>query len=62
MSKPNKKGKVATLESEFEREYQKIVEEIDIHRVVPEHQSLVQPSPFRPIQTFTTYSAYEDPI
>ncbi len=47
---------------DMEREYQHIVGIPDPQRIVPEYQSLVQPSPYRTVQTVTTYSAYEDPI
>lgn len=56
------KKKQATRDADMERQYQRIVETIDPQRIVPEYQSLVQPSPYRTVQTFTTYSAYEDPI
>ncbi len=46
----------------LERQYQQIVEVLDPQRIIPEYQSLVQPSPYRTVQTVTTYSAYEDPI
>ncbi len=57
-----KKRLSSSHDSDLERQYQEIVGTPDPRLLVPEYQSLVQPSPYRPVQTVTTYGAYEDPI
>ena len=57
----HKKRQAASV-ADMERQYRQIVGILDPQRIVPEYQSLVQPSPYRTVQTVTTYSAYEDPI
>ena len=57
-----KKRLSSSYDSDLERQYQKIVGTPDPDLLVPEYQSLVQPSPYRSVQTVTTYGAYEDPI
>ncbi len=56
------KKRQAASDADMERQYRQIVGILDPQRIVPEYQSLVQPSPYRTVQTVTTYSAYEDPI
>ncbi len=60
-TKSLKRGK-AHPSHKLEREYQKIIENVDDSRIIPAYQTLLQPTPYRAIQTFTTYGAYEDPI
>ncbi len=61
-AKISHKKKRASSDADMERQYQQIVAAPDPQRIIPEYQSLVQPSPYRTVQTVTTYSAYEDPI
>jgi len=59
--KDTKKGKGSRGNS-LERLYKQLFETTDTTRVAPDNQSLVQPTPYLTTPTFTTYSAYEDPI
>jgi hypothetical protein len=61
-AKTTHKKRQAASDADMEKQYQQIVGILDPQRIVPEYQSLVQPSPYRTVQTVTTYSAYEDPI
>ena len=61
-AKNTHKKRQAASDADMERQYWQIVGILDPQRIVPEYQSLVQPSPYRTVQTVTTYSAYEDPI
>jgi hypothetical protein len=61
-AKTTHKKRRAVNDADMERQYQQIVGTPDPQRIIPEYQSLVQPSPYRTVQTVTTYSAYEDPI
>ncbi len=61
-AKNTNKKRQAASDADMERQYRQIVGILDPQRIVPEYQSLVQPSPYRTVQTVTTYSAYEDPI
>lgn len=57
-----KKKLASHHDSDLERQYRELVGTPDPQILVPEYQSLVQPTPYRPVQTVTTYGAYEDPI
>lgn len=57
-----KKRLPSSLDTDLERQYREIVGTPDPRIIIPEYQSLVQPSLYRTVQTVTTYSAYEDPI
>lgn len=61
-TKATHKRRKNASDADMERQYQQIVGTPDPQRILPEYQSLVQPSPYRIVQTVTTYSAYEDPI
>jgi hypothetical protein len=61
-AKTTQKKRPSASDAGMERQYQQIVGAPDPQRIIPEYQSLVQPSPYGIVQTFTTYGAYEDPI
>ncbi|MGE3153398.1 MAG: hypothetical protein AB7G48_04325 [Nitrospiraceae bacterium] len=46
----------------LERQYETIAKRVGPTFLRPEDQSLEQPTPYRIVQTVTTYSAYEEPI
>lgn len=46
----------------LERQYEEMFGPLWHHSVIPSNQSLKQPSPYRTIQTYVTYGAYEEPV
>ena len=56
------KGQKRKEKTNLERQHQTILEGVGTTFVVQENQSLEQPTPYRIVQTVTTYSAYEEPF
>lgn len=48
--------------TDIELQHQNIVRDVGAKFLQPDTQSLEQPTPYRVVQTVTTYSAYEEPI
>ena len=46
----------------LERQHETMLRKWEPIFVLPENESLEQPTPYRVVQTVTTYSAYEEPI